>query len=161
MFGLSVVKTHKLLSIYDKIAILAEKIIRQEKFLYMEIKGKVVQSFGVQNGVSKAGKEWSKASILIETDGKYPKKILLENLKNAEDFSKIAVGFTGVFQVEISSNEYNGRWYTSVNCWKWEIDGQAALIPQSSTPTIDAMGLQGFQRAEPQKIMPKTDDLPF
>lgn len=133
----------------------------------MEIKGKVVANLGIQSGTSKAGKVWSKASIVIETEGNYPKKVVLENLKKAEEFSKIAVGSVGTFHVEIQSNEFNGRWYTSVSCWKWEIGAapqtQSApfLNPVSATPTLDAMGVQGYQQPQTQTLPQGEDDLPF
>ena len=100
----------------------------------MEIKGRVIQSLGVQKGTSKAGKEWSKASVIIETDGQYPKKVALDNMKNAEEFGKLPVGSTGVFHIEVESREFNGGWYTNVNCWKWEMDQAqpSAQQPQSS-----------------------------
>lgn len=162
MFGYSLIHTKKLAAIYDKIAILAGKLTIQSKYLTMEIKGKIIQNLGIQSGTTKAGKQWSKATVLIETEGLYPKKVVLDNLKNAEEFSKLAVGSVGTFHVELSSNEYNGRWYTSVNCWKWELDAQQAQPTlQSATPTLDAMGVSGYQHATQQATPPETDDLPF
>ena len=134
----------------------------------MEIKGKIIQNLGIQSGTSKAGKAWSKASILIETEGTYPKKVVLDNLKNAEEFSKLAVGSTGTFHIEINSNEYNGRWYTSVNCWKWEVTQtqqqqsyQQPPSAQSATPTLDSMGVKGYQQGQYAQQTPPDEDLPF
>ena len=87
----------------------------------MEIKGRVIINLGVQSGTSKAGKQWSKASIVVETEGQYPKKIAMDNLKNADAFGALAVGTVGTFYIEIESREFNGRWYTSVNWCKWEV----------------------------------------
>lgn len=162
MFGFSLIRTKKLTALYERLAKLALDKIRNQNILSMEIKGKIIQNLGIQSGTSKAGKAWSKASILIETEGQYPKKVVLENMKNAEEFSKLAVGFVGVFHIEISSNEYNGRWYTSVNCWKWELDlQQSQAAPQSATPTLDAMGVQGYQGQPAQTAPAEADDLPF
>ncbi len=95
----------------------------------MEIKGKVVANLGLQKGTSKAGKEWAKSTVVIEYGDQYPKKVALDNLKNAEDFAKLAVGADGTFHIEVESREFNGRWYTSVNCWKWETAQQAPTQP--------------------------------
>lgn len=95
----------------------------------MEIKGKVVANLGVWKGTSKAGKEWAKATVVIEYGDQYPKKVALDNMKNAEDFAKLAVGTEGTFHIEVESREFNGRWYTSVNCWKWETTQQAPAQP--------------------------------
>lgn len=156
----------------------------------LQIKGNVVLSLGMESGTSKSGKQWSKASIVIETEGQYPKKVLLTNFKSAEKFAGLQPGTTGTFHIEISSDEYNGRWYTSVNCYKWEVmqnqqyapQGQYQQQPmppqgaqpfygpapeypvntQSSTPNLDSLGVRGYQ--QPQSApMPANgdDDLPF
>lgn len=109
----------------------------------MEIKGKVVTNLGVQKGTSKAGKEWAKATIIVEYgDGQYPKRVALDNLKNAEEFAKLAVGTEGTFHIEVESREFNQRWYTSVNCWKWEVAQQAAPAQRDKQPEApkDDMG---------------------
>lgn len=162
MFGFSLIRTKKLTAVYEWLAKLITDKIRNQNTLTMELKGKVIQNFGIQSGTSKAGKQWSKASIVIETEGQFPKKVALDNLKNAEEFAKLAVGSMGTFNIEISSNEFNGRWYTSVNCWKWETDSQQASTgPQSETPTLDAMGVQGYQHTPAQTTPTEDDDLPF
>ena len=127
----------------------------------MEIKGRVIQSLGVQKGTSKAGKEWSKASIMVETDGQYPKKVALDNLKNAEEFAKLAVGTEGVFHIEVESREFNGRWYTSVNCWKWEV---ATPTQQPQQAPAQQGWEQMYQQPQAQPQTPKDDmgdPLPF
>lgn len=91
----------------------------------MEIKGRVVANLGVQKGTSKAGNEWSKATVVVEYGDQYPKKIALDNMKNADSFGALEVGTEGTFHIEVESREFNGRWYTSVNCWKWETTQQA------------------------------------
>lgn len=102
----------------------------------LTIKGKVVSNLGVQKGTSKAGKEWSKTTLIVEYgDSQYPKRVALDNLKNAEEFAKLAVGAEGVFHIEVESREFNGRWYTSVNCWKWEVAQPATQQPAPQQPT--------------------------
>ena len=161
MLGISLIRTKKLTAIYEWLAKLALDRIRTQNILSMEIKGKIIQNLGIQSGTSKSGKAWSKASILIETEGQYPKKVVLDNLKNADEFGKLTIGSTGTFHIEINSNEYNGRWYTSVNCWKWEIDTpQAPAAPQSATPTLGAMGVKGYQGQNTPNTQ-EEDDLPF
>ena len=163
MLGWSLISTRKLTAIYKRLAELSLYRLYNHNNISMEVKGKVIQNLGIQSGVSKSGRQWSKASILIETFDQFPKKIALDNLKNAESFNQIPVGSIGVFQIEVSSNEFNGRWYTSVNCWKWEIDEQQAPpAPQSATPTLDSMGVKGYKRQPAQQMQEEEDsDLPF
>lgn len=124
------------------------------------IKGRVIANLGVQKGTSKAGKEWSKATIVIETDGQYPKKVALDNLKNADNFAALAVGTEGNFHIEVESREFNGRWYTSVNCWKWE----TMQSQSTSAPANDPYAAMGMQPREQQAQTPTDsigDPLPF
>lgn len=127
----------------------------------MEIKGKVVANLGLQKGTSKAGKEWAKSTAVIEYGDQYPKKIALDNLKNAEEFAKLAVGTEGVFYIEVESREFNNRWYTSVNCWKWEV---ATLTQQPQQAPAQQGWEQMYQQtqAQPQtQTTPQDSDLPF
>lgn len=114
----------------------------------MEIKGKVIANLGVQSGTSKAGNVWKKATIVVEYgDGQYPKRVALDNMKQADEFGKLAVGTEGTFSLDVESREFNGRWFTSVNCWKWDV-GQNAPAQQP--------------QAQPQTApLPQADDLLF
>lgn len=125
----------------------------------MEVKGKVIANLGVQSGTSKAGKSWKKATVVVEYgDGQYPKRLALDNMKQADEFAALPVGAEATFFFDVESREFNGRWFTSANCWKWEI--AQAPAPQSATPTLDSMGVQGYQ--QPQQSAPQgADDLPF
>lgn len=125
----------------------------------MEIKGKVIANLGVQSGTSKAGNVWKKATIVVEYgDGQYPKRVALDNMKQADEFGKLAVGAEGTFSLDVESREFNGRWFTSVNCWKWDV-GQNVLAQQ--TPTQQGWG-QMYQQPQAQPSpVPQGDDLPF
>lgn len=125
----------------------------------MEIKGKVIANLGVQSGTSKAGNVWKKATIVVEYgDGQYPKRVALDNMKQADEFGKLAVGAEGTFSLDVESREFNGRWFTSVNCWKWDV-GQNVLAQQ--TPTQQGWG-QMYQQPQAQPSpVPQSDDLPF
>ena len=128
----------------------------------MEIKGKVIQNLGVQNGTSKSGKAWSKAEIVIETDGQYPKKVKLSNLKNAEEFGRISVGSEGVFQIEIESREYQGRWYTDVNCWNWKIPKGYETADTAPSMAVDPLYSNiETKKQETQTQNAEGEDLPF
>lgn len=88
----------------------------------MEIRGKIIQNLGLQKGKTLEGKDWTKAEVIIETEGQYPKKIKLSTMKNAERLASLAVGSSGLFFIDISSREYNGKYYTEVSCYKWNLD---------------------------------------
>lgn len=151
MFGYSLIRTKKLDAIFDKIAIFALDKIRYQNQLFMDIKGKVIQVLPMEGGTSKSGNQWSKASLIVETteNPKYPKKVKISNMKNADTFSKIAVGSEVTFKVEIESREYNGRWYTEVNCWGWD------------TPQVQQTPAQPAPQAQNAPAQEENDQLPF
>lgn len=139
----------------------------------MEIKGKVVYNLGIQGGVSKSGKEWKKASLIVEIPSQYPKNVALDNMKRADEFASLGVGTEGTFQIEVESREYNGRWYTSVSCWDWKVSNsqpeQTAQVlepqstaEQSATPALDSLGVKGYQGRFPEAPTEEiAEDLPF
>lgn len=125
----------------------------------MEIKGKVIEILPIQEGVSNAGRSWQKASLIIEVaeNPQYPKKIKISNMKSANAFSKLAVGSEGTFKVEIESREYNGRWYTEINCWGWDVS--QVQQAQEQQPTQQSEYLKTMR--QPIMTSQQTDDLPF
>lgn len=124
----------------------------------MEIKGRVIMNLGVTGGTSKAGKEWKKATLIVETEGQYPKKIAMDNMKNAEEFGKLAPGTVGTFQIEVESREFNGRWYTSVNCYKWEA---ASPYPEQQQAYGQPYAPQGYQQPYGPTGYPQQQGQPY
>lgn len=86
----------------------------------MEIKGKLQIILPVAEGTSKNG-PWKKQEFVIETiDGKFPKQIFLNvwGADKVEDFKRYKIGDILTCSLDISSREYNGRWYTDLRAWK-------------------------------------------
>ncbi len=103
----------------------------------MEIKGKIIQNLGLATGVSKNNNEWKKASLVIETEESYPKKILISNFRDADEFVALTVGAKGTFRVDIESREWKNptsgkvTWFTEVSCYDWSME-QPAATPQQA-----------------------------
>lgn len=119
----------------------------------MNIKGKVLQVLPIENG-----NQWNKASLIVEVaeNPQYPKKIKISNMKSANAFSKLAVGSEVTFKVEIESREYNGRWYTEINCWGWDVATPTQQVP--AQPAQQPV----YQQSQMQTTSaPPDDDLPF
>lgn len=130
----------------------------------MEIKGKVVNVLPLEKGTSKAGREWQKATIVVEYgEGQYFKTVAVSNMKNAEAFSNIAVGTEVTLQVDVTSREVNGRWYSSCDCWRWETGQQAAPAPAYPANDPYAAMMPPKQQVQTkQSPQPQEDDgLPF
>lgn len=118
----------------------------------MELKCRVARVLPIEKGTSKSGKEWQKATLIVEYgEGQYVKQLAVVNMKHAEAFAQIVVGSEVTMQVEAESREFNGKYYTTVNCWKWEVTANAAPQTQYQQP------VQQVAQTQPQQ----NDDLPF
>ena len=120
----------------------------------MEIKGKLIKKLAVESGTSSNG-EWSKQSYIIETDGKYPKKVCLMLWgDNADLLDKYNIGDEIVSHINIESREYNDRWYTDIKAWK--IEGTPTHEHENEPNPVKHNGNEGSSESE----LPD-DDLPF
>ena len=132
----------------------------------MEIQGKVVRLGALTEGTSARG-AWRKQELIIETIEQYPKQVCLvcwgDRVAEAQNFTP---GQTIKAQISIESREFNGKWYTDVRPFRFDLD-----TPQQAQPMQQPM-MQPQQFATPsyeQNNIPVTDyfqtdngdDLPF
>ena len=88
----------------------------------MEIRGKVIAVPAPESGTSSRG-PWKRQTVVVEYEsGQYPRSIALQNQKDADAFGALKVGQTGLFKVDFKTREYNGKYYTDINCWSWTMD---------------------------------------
>ena len=133
----------------------------------MEIIGKVVRLGNLTEGTSARG-PWRKQELIIETEEQYPRTVCLICWTNQiDEIQKFAPGQTIKAQIEISSREFNGKWYTDVRVWRFDPVGattapaaapvQPAQQPvMHQTPPAAAPAAEYFPPAEDS-----VDDLPF
>ena len=133
----------------------------------MEIIGKVVRLGNLTEGTSARG-PWRKQDLIIETEEQYPRTVCLTCWTNQiDEIQKFAPGQTIKAQIEISSREFNGKWYTDVRVWRFDPVG-ATVAPAAAPaqPVQQPMMHQTPPAAAPaQDFYPptedSTDDLPF
>jgi|TARA_R110002096_G_C14082586_1_gene676724 hypothetical protein len=102
----------------------------------MKITGKLVQKLERETGTSKSGKSWEKQSILVEQLGTdYNKEVVIsffgdkiKNLRDIEEGSDVSVS------INLSSREYNGKYYHNIDGWF-----VAKLGEETVAPTNDDM----------------------
>lgn len=83
----------------------------------MEIEGKIILDLGMQQGTSKAGRDWKKKEMVLETFGPYPKKVKFHIFGDKADTLGLEVGNSYTLSVDLESREFNDRWYTDVSCY--------------------------------------------
>lgn len=113
----------------------------------MEIKGKVIAILPEMSGSGKNG-EWKSHDFIIETDGQYPKKVCLKCFNKPTP--KLNETVNVFFDVE--SREYNGKWFTNLNVWKFEVAEQT---------TTETNPVQVQQANNVTATTSVDDDLPF
>ncbi len=135
----------------------------------MEIQGKVVRLGSLTEGTSARG-AWRKQELIIETIEQYPKQVCLvcwgDRVAEAQNFTP---GQTIKAQISIESREFNGKWYTDVRPFRFDIDA-----PQQAQQFQQPMMQQPMQQqytapTYEQNHIPVTDyfetdngdDLPF
>lgn len=87
----------------------------------MKVQGRIVKFEDVQTGTSKAGKEWSKQTFIIDTGEEYNNIIAFEvfgqdKVENLTKYNKI--GNQVSIEFNIQCNEWKGRYFTSLQAWR-------------------------------------------
>ena len=119
----------------------------------MEIKGKVVQLLELQSGEGKNG-SWKKQEYIIETlDSKYPKKVCVSVWGDKIDQFAMQQGENVIASIEVESREFNGKWYTNIQAWRVQKDGDVGVNQEA--PEMNQV--PDFIANSDEE----TDDLPF
>ncbi len=134
----------------------------------MEITGKVVRLGALTEGTSARG-PWRKQDLIIETEEQFPKTVCLTCLSNQiDEIQKFAPGQAIKAQIDLSSREFNGKWYTDVRVWRFDPVGVAAApVAAPAQPAQQPMMHQTppAGASAPEYFAPagedSTDDLPF
>ena len=97
----------------------------------MEITGKLVQKLERETGVSKEGKSWEKQSILVEQAGaEYNKEVAISffgvKIKSLRD---IEIGSDVNISINLSSREFNGKYYHNIDGWFIAKLGEETVAP--------------------------------
>mgnify|MGYP003675862299 CR=1 FL=1 len=102
----------------------------------MNVIGKLIKKLDVESGISKTGKEWKKQSILVEQSGTdYNKEVVIsffgdkmKSIRDVEEGSDINVS------VNISSREFNGKYYHSIDGWFCAVSGKEIVGESDNMP---------------------------
>ena len=144
----------------------------------MEIEGRLIQKLGIQSGKSARG-DWAKQEFVIEfQEGNFPSKACFSvwGADKVKDLEKYQPGDQIKVAFNVSSREFNGKWYTDLRAWRISPAGAQApasgygapAYGQNTAGTAPASGYQDVPAgAGPQQVPPHSiedipeDDLPF
>ena len=106
----------------------------------LTIKGKLSRKLSVESGTSKAGKEWQKQSFLVDTGAQYNPEVCfqlfgedkIQMLSHHNEGDQVEVSFN------LSSREYNGRYFHNIDAWKIEnLGGGSQNATEPDIPSFD------------------------
>jgi hypothetical protein len=108
----------------------------------MEVKGKVIKKLPLESGTSKAGKEWKKQTVIIETAEEFNNIVAVSAFGDEKiaQMNKLEDGMTATILCNVYSREYNGKYYHNIDGY-W-------FTNQSNN-------------AEVNKELDTSDDMPF
>lgn len=100
----------------------------------LQVKGKITKILDVEKGESKAGKEWQKINFVVDTGAEFNPEVCFqifgeEKVNNFTQYNKVGSDVEVSFNV--SSREYNGKYYHNLDAWKvWGVKEET----QEATP---------------------------
>ena len=103
----------------------------------LELEGRIARKLGVQSGTSARG-AWSKQEFVFEyQEGNFPTQVCMNvwGDDKVRELEKYQVGDKVKVSFNLSSREYNGRWYTDVRAWRIEPAVAATQTPGCPPPT--------------------------
>jgi len=85
----------------------------------MEVKGTVKLKLAVESGISKSEKVWKKQTIVVDTGADYNPEIAIQAFGDdkIKDLDKLNVGDSVLIKCNVSSREYNGRYFHNIDGW--------------------------------------------
>ncbi len=106
----------------------------------LELEGRIARKLNVQTGTSARG-AWAKQEFIFEyQEGNFPTQLCMNvwGDEKVKDLEKYQVGDKVKVSFNLSSREYNGRWYTDVRAWRIEPAGAAAPSHEAPAPYSQA-----------------------
>lgn len=127
----------------------------------MELEGRIARKLGVQTGTSARG-AWSKQEFIFEyQEGNFPSQVCMNvwGEDKVRELDRFQVGDKVKVSFNLSSREYNGRWYSDIRAWRIE----PAATPQASYDYNASAGAYaaptGPSAPLPSAPLPSADDM--
>lgn len=82
----------------------------------MEVTGKLIKKLELETGTSKAGKEWQKQSIVIDTGNDFNNEVCVSAFGDKlKQMNKLEIGMEVSVLCNVYSREYNGRYFHNID----------------------------------------------
>ena len=114
----------------------------------MNVVGLIVKVLPVISGRSAKG-DWEKHTYIVATSGEHSKSIAVTVFGNKLPLLK--GGDEVDFSINLSSREYNGKWFTEASAWSVNVISESTHVPVEYEKMKDDF----------TPSSEKSDDLPF
>ena len=86
----------------------------------LTIRCKITEVLEVETGTSKAGKQWQKMNFVVDTYAQFNPNVCfsLFGEDKIKMFSKFEIGQEVDVSVNVSSRDFNGKYYHNIDAWK-------------------------------------------
>ena len=114
----------------------------------LELEGRIARKLNVQSGTTARG-PWQKQEFILEyQEGNFPTQVCMNvwGEDKVKELARYQLGDKVKVSFNLSSREYNGRWYSDIRAWRIEPAGQAAPAAPAAAPA-------------PSAPMPSADDM--
>ena len=82
----------------------------------MEVTGKLKRKLALETGISKAGKEWKKQTVVIDTGEEFNNIVCVNAFGDKVDkLNKLQEGMTVAILCNVYSREYKGKYYHNID----------------------------------------------
>ena len=100
----------------------------------MEVKGKLVKKLPVESGISKSEKQWKKQTVVVDTGAEYNPEIAVTAFgdEKLNDLDKLSVGDEVLIKCNVSSREYNGRYFHNIDGYWFSKNTREIAAPVQS-----------------------------
>ena len=123
----------------------------------LELEGRLTRKLTVQTGTSARG-AWSKQEFILEyQEGNFPTQVCMNvwGEDKVRELEKFQLGDKVKVSFNLSSREYNGRWYSDIRAWRIEPVGVVENVPAPASAPVSA------PLPDPMAVPISDDDLPF
>ena len=122
--------------------------LKNKNMSKLTMTGKIISILPIEKGTSKAGKEWQKMNFVLDNYSQFNPEVCFNIFggdKCGQFLATNKVGDEINVHFNLSSREFNGKYYHNIDCWKWD-GGALANEPTETAPAATGEGI---------------DDLPF
>ena len=111
----------------------------------LELEGRIARKLNIQSGATARG-PWQKQEFILEyQEGNFPTQVCMNvwGEDKVKELERYQVGDKVKVSFNLSSREYNGRWYSDIRAWRIEPAGQTSQVapppPSAPMPSPDDM----------------------